>query len=435
MLNKAFRTTNIDVLIHFRTVIRDIKYQLIKEQLSSPVRVYRAQLISSEEIAILQRSVGEIISINSFFSSSIDRAYIVFLLDSGASDGLERVLFEIDADPHVMNTKPFADISSYSFFPTETEVLFMAGCMFRLVSLRQENGINVVHLTICSDDDNCLKKLFKHAREEIGEMNNLCTLGFLLFKSGKFEAAKKCLLQYLKELPEHHTDEAQCLLRLGNVLHELGEYDESLHMYNKALKINERTLAATDPIIGNNYNNLGIVYMSQGDMKQALSSYEKAFDIYKRAYGEDHERITISLDNIGSVYREEKKYDKALEYFRKSLAIKEHLFPADHPRSAASHGYIADVAFDTGHLDLAMEHFQLQLKMLLKSLPHDHLDIADCYTSIAIILQRQGDFMEALRMFEKANSINIKSLPPSHPRMIDVKKLLQHIQAVKTIMN
>jgi hypothetical protein len=208
MLNKAFRTVNVDVLIHFRTVIRDIKCQLMKEQLPTSVRVYRAQLISLEEIATLQRSVGQIISINSFFSSSTNHAYALFLLDSGASDSLERVLFEVDADPCVANTKPFADISSYSSFPCETEILFMAGCMFRLVSLRQQNGINIVHLTLCSDENNYLSELFKHVRQEIGEMDNLYTLGALLFKSGKLDAAKKCLQHHLDELPQHHADGA-----------------------------------------------------------------------------------------------------------------------------------------------------------------------------------------------------------------------------------
>ncbi|CAF1953011.1 unnamed protein product [Rotaria magnacalcarata] len=315
MLNKAFRTCDVDVLIHFRSVIRDIKCQLSKEQLSSPIRVYRAQLMSQEEIDTLKRSVNELISINSFFSSSIDRTYALFLLDSGASASLKRVLFEIEADPLLRNTKPFANISSYSSFPDEAEVLFMAGCIFRLVSVQEQNGINIVQLILCSEEENYLKELFKHVRQEIGEMNNLYTLGSLLFKSGKIHAAKKCLLQRLNELPDEHTDVAQCYHMLGNIMHECGEDDESRRMYNKALEINERTLPPNDPVIGNNHNNLGIVYMAKKDPKQALLHYEKALQIYKLAYGEEHERITISLDNIGIVYEDEKKYDEAIICF------------------------------------------------------------------------------------------------------------------------
>ncbi|CAM4814936.1 unnamed protein product [Rotaria magnacalcarata] len=433
MLNKAFRTCDVDVLIHFRSVIRDIKCQLSKEQLSSPIRVYRAQLMSQEEIDTLQRSVNELISINSFFSSSIDRTYALFLLDSGASASLKRVLFEIEADPLLRNTKPFANISSYSSFPDEAEVLFMAGCIFRLVSVQEQNGINIVQLILCSEEENYLKELFKHVRQEIGEMNNLYTLGSLLFKSGKIHAAKKCLLQRLNELPDEHTDVAQCYHMLGNIMHECGEDDESRRMYNKALEINERTLPPNDPVIGNNHNNLGIVYMAKKDPKQALLHYEKALQIYKLAYGEEHERITISLDNIGIVYEDEKKYDEAIICFRKSLAIKEKLLPNNHPRLAASHGYIADVHADVGQLDIAMEYYQIQLKMQLKSLPPDHLDIANCYNSMSLVLFKKGDYLQGMSMLEKANAIDIKSLPLNHPDTVRVKSICECIQVFKTV--
>ena len=52
------------------------------------------------------------------------------MIDS--SDNIEQVLFEIDADPQLDNIKPFSNITSFSYFPNEEEVLFMIGSIFRL---------------------------------------------------------------------------------------------------------------------------------------------------------------------------------------------------------------------------------------------------------------------------------------------------------------
>ncbi len=55
---------------------------------------------------------------------------------------LQRVLFIIDANPSVVTSEPFADIR---YFTTESEVLFMTGCVFRLKDNNQNmddsNGI------------------------------------------------------------------------------------------------------------------------------------------------------------------------------------------------------------------------------------------------------------------------------------------------------
>ena len=102
----------------------------------SPLRVYRSQMMSSDELDDLKQHIGQFISINSFFSTSTNRTTALFFLgDTTSLIDLERVLFEIDADPKMVTTKPFADISKYSDFTDESEVLFMIGSIFRLKSI------------------------------------------------------------------------------------------------------------------------------------------------------------------------------------------------------------------------------------------------------------------------------------------------------------
>ena len=147
-----------------------------KINVQHPIRVYRAQLMSNEEVQMLKDSLGEFISINSFFSTSLDRQQArSFFLISDNSNDVERVFFEIDADPRLDNIKPFSDISLHSYYPEEKEVLFMIGSIFRLVNIdRDKDGILIVRMKLCSNNDHQFKALFQHMQKKYinGETNS-----------------------------------------------------------------------------------------------------------------------------------------------------------------------------------------------------------------------------------------------------------------------
>ncbi|CAF1127736.1 unnamed protein product, partial [Rotaria sordida] len=117
-LNKALRVQNIDLLFIFRFFIRDIQEQLEKHQCSSSIHVFRGQLMLNEELKLLKDSIGQLISMNSFLSTSTDRQLALsFLYSSTVVDNMQRILFGIDADPRLEGIRPFANITNLSYFP------------------------------------------------------------------------------------------------------------------------------------------------------------------------------------------------------------------------------------------------------------------------------------------------------------------------------
>ena len=231
MLNKALRVQNIDLLFLFRFVIGDMYRQLKQNQCQSPVRVYRGQVMSNDELNTLRRSIGKFISINSFFSTSINRHKALgFLNSSNISNDLHRVLFVIDADPRVVTSKPFADISSLSDFGNECEVLFMIGCVFRLIDIRRDNDeqIWVIRMKLCGDDEHDLKKLFDHMKKEYGGGDNevsLRSFGDVLRQMGKYDLAEKMYHRLLAELPSNDPSLSDLYCSLGIVTKDKGDYD------------------------------------------------------------------------------------------------------------------------------------------------------------------------------------------------------------------
>jgi tetratricopeptide (TPR) repeat protein len=433
MLNKALRVQNIDLLFLFRFVISDIYHQLKQNQCKSSIRVYRGQVMSSDELDILRQSINELISINSFFSTSIDRHKAVgFLNGSGIINGLHRVLFVIDADPRVVTSKPCADISSLSDFCNECEVLFMIGCVFRLVDIRRDDHgqIWIIQMKLCGDDEHGLKKLFDHMKKEYAggdDEVNLRSFGNVLRRMGKYDLAEKMYCRLLNELPPNDSSLSALYYSLGSVTKDKGDYDSSLQWFHKSLEIKMRS----DPVdlvdIADIYNAIGECHRLKDDNNTALEYYEKGMKLYQQSNNENDPSMANFYNNIAIIYRKQKKYTQALDFYEKTLSIEEKHLPPDHSNIGDSHYNIGIVHYFLRQFEQAMECYHRSLKIRLKSLPAQHPSTARNYRSIGAVHEAKREWKQALTYYEKAATIYRHSLPPQHPSVIEIEKDIEDV--------
>ncbi|CAF3901821.1 unnamed protein product [Adineta steineri] len=258
-LNAALRTQNIHMIFLFRAYIYDIYCQLQKYQSKKFVRVYRCQLMSNDELNSLKQNVGQFISVNSFLSTTDERRTALFFLgDITTKIDSERVLFEIDADPQIVTTKPFANISKHSYFPVESEVLFMIGSIFRLNNIdRIDDQIWIIKMTLCNDDEHDLKQVLMYMKEQIesGEMN-LRILGKLLGTMGKLDLAEKYFNRLLQELPSDDPLLSSLYKDLGELASQRGNYDISVQWHQKSLAIKNKNQFYVNPTIKKTKNSI-----------------------------------------------------------------------------------------------------------------------------------------------------------------------------------
>jgi tetratricopeptide (TPR) repeat protein len=431
LLNKALRVQNIDLIFHFRFFIRDIGEQLERHKCSSPICVYRGQVISKEELQILKNSIGEFISINSFLSTSVDRQQALnFLNDLDLSDDFQRVLFTIDADPRRVGVKPFANITSYSYFSEEQEVLMMLGSIFQIVNIRRDRQISFIRIRLCGDNDHHLKPMFEHMKNQYGgndKQTDLLSFGTVLTHMGKYDEAQKYFQRLLNELPPQHQGIADCYHNLGHIAVEKGDYELSLQLYYKSLGIKLRTLKSDHPDIRESYNSIGVVQRKKGDYQQALESFNKALIIFQRSFDKDYQNLAKCFNNIGNVNQMQHKYLDALQYYQKALDIQNKHLPDDHPDLGSSHGNIGGVYQGLGHHDRALEHYQISLTILDKSLPSQHPSIAMTLKNIGVVYEDKGELQRALQYFEKAAVIRRHTLPSTHPNLHLIEQDIQRV--------
>ena len=435
MLNKALRIQNIDLLFQLRFVIGDIYQQLKQYQQESPIRVFRGQVMSIDELNTLRRSINNFISINSFFSTSTNpHQALSFLNSSIITNDLCRILFVIHADPRVVKSKPFADISSLSAFSNECEVLFMIGSIFRLTKIEEtkDKDIVTIYMELCGDDEHDLKELFDHMKNKYGGGNkevNLHSFGVVLYKMGKYDLAEKIYHRLLAELPPNDPSLGDLYWDLGIVTRDKAAYDSSLECFRKSLVIHEKKGSSNYQNIGYLYNLIGTVYGRKLELERALENYKKAIELFRNANDEDHPDMANFYNNIAIVYDDQKKYTEALDFYKKSLAIRKQHLPSNHPDIAGSHNNIGNVYYHLNKYDLAMEHYQQSIQIYLKSLPGDHPNIAMSYKNIASIHEKKREWKQALELSEKALNIYQHAFSSQHPDVLRVKACIQRVSS------
>ncbi|CAM2707144.1 unnamed protein product [Rotaria socialis] len=411
MLNKAFQVTNIDLLYYFNFFIGDVRKQLELNKSSSRIRTYRAQIMSSKELRLLKRSIGEIISIDVFLFTipSRERA-IQILQEFNVCHDLKRVLIEIDANPSYLNMKPFGDVTSLNYFTDVEVTLFMAATMFHPVDISEENDITVIQMETCCEEDPNVKTILDAIKAEDYEGKpNLLSLGYILSKMKKFYYAEKCYNQLLQEMPDDHYAMVSCYQGFGAIAMEKQEYDVSLKWYQKALDADKAKLKPDDPIIASEYNTLADIHVKKGEYTQAIQSYTRALDVWIAAFGTEHLKVAKCYNNIGITYETQEKYLDAIDYYKKAVIIYQKTRCVGYSEIATLYNHIAT------------------LKILTKIHPFGHPEAVKTMKNIAATHEASGNAEEALAQFETIASIHRQLLPLNHPDVADIADKMQRI--------
>ena len=427
LLNKALRVQNIHLIYLFRFLIRDLHTQLLTYQCPTTIHVYRGQLLVKEELEILKHSVGKYISINSFFSTSFNRD--LALLFSQELNQYERVLFDIEADPQLVNEKPFADISSHSYFPDESEVIFMLGSIFQLFKVDlTDDGVWIIHMTLSSGNDHDLKPIFEHMKNQHSQdRTDLLTFGHVLRHMGKFKEAENYYRRLLSSLPEDSQDLGRCYHALGIIAYEKGDYEGSLKWHEAALKIKLRSVKSDDPYLASSYNSIGAIYERQKDYQRALQVFHQSLAILKKNFGRDHPKVATCLNNIAGIYSIKQQYTKALKYIQQALTIREKHLPTDHPDIGASHSNIGIIYRCLGAYDQAIEHHNRSLAIQQKTLPSIHPQIASTLNNVGLVYEDKADFRQAFDYYKKAALIYRHALPSTHPNVTKTQQFIERV--------
>lgn len=406
LMNKALRVRNLELLLLFSFVIRDIIRQLQGRKPASTIECYRCQMMSKEEIDVLKKLCGKSISMNSFVSTSLQRENCQKFWDD--SSDLEQVLFKIEANPNLPGVKSFAYIASLSYFKEEDEVLFPMGSIFQIKSIVQNEGKTwVIELKLQTFVTNPVFQTFERMKQNpLSQETTIVDFADLVRRLGYRVLAEKYYQSYLNESETDIRVKADCYTGLGILKAEKHEYDKSLQWHQDSLMLKLEVLSANHPKIADSYNYLGIVHRKLGSLQTALNHHNKALKILQTHFGEQHPQIALCLSYTGKVHEISGDYDCALELYKQAAKMIFMSTPIDYR-------VLSEINQRLGHFYLvrrnytdALKYLNESLKDTLKVFHTQHRSIAKNYQYLGKVHTELGKIDEARKYITQADDIH-----------------------------
>jgi tetratricopeptide (TPR) repeat protein len=479
LVNRAFRTRNIDIIFKYRHFIVDLHQRLVElhekqysTETSVNLTVYRGQLISAEELNKLKTNINGIFSVNTFLSTTTrSNVALNFINDAFDRPFLEKVLYEININGQNQYKWPFADIHDISCNTHEGEILLDIGSTFRIDDVYEYTAdLWYVSLTLLDINDPSTKidtKLYDYLVENSlnKDVPTLLILCYFLEQMGEFERSRQFCQSMLRDIHEGqqfidiHAHLALIEYDLGNlhkakticeealamqidadkrnggttassalnhlhshlglILSELGDCKGAIFHYQQAVLIDEVVLVEDDEDRAVGFNNLGMAYKDLGDFKEALYWLEeRALKFQLSKLPHTHPDLAITYSNIGETYSENGNYTKAREMYDRVLAIEKQALPPLHPSTKTTFNNLAVVSEKIGDYDAALAYHRQALEILLHSYSLDHISFATTYNNMAVVFDHRGDFDEALCHYNKALEYLLASVgTEDHPNI------------------
>jgi tetratricopeptide (TPR) repeat protein len=334
-VGQAFRSEDFERIFIFRRYIFDLHWALDKHARNpdNPKKLpplYRGKKLSVAILQRLQDNVGNLISMNGFLSTTYNRniAIEIFAGVGQNRPGYKSVLFEFSID-EITVTEVCADISSISQFPSEKEVLFTIGSIWRIDSVENYNGLYwIVKLSSCNDVNLKIIQFF----EELTDDRTLLMLGDVLRELEQHTKAENIYYKMLDESTVNDETRATLYYNIAMINMTEGKYPAALRNLQEAEKLISSKMINAEPVTTISqplycrsivrspiriYNNMGRLYQKKGDAERALEYYIKALS---DGNSDPIDKATV-YDNIGLLHYSNGKYRDALKYLSEAVKL------------------------------------------------------------------------------------------------------------------
>ena len=253
----------------------------------------------------------------------------------------------------------------------------------------------------------------------IQRINLLSGLADVLLTLEDFDRAQRINEQNLTateaSLGPLHPRVAKMLVSQGNNLHERGDYEGARQAHEHALEILEAILGDRHPAIATTLNNLGNTLERLGREEEALEHHRRAQRIREEVFGPEHPQVAESLLGQGIALSAMKRYEEAVIVLVRALPVLEAAYGADHYVVGM---VLTQLGLAEGHLGdprAGEERLRRALVLIRAAKGERHSETAGILTDLAFVLRLQDDVEGARRTLAEALDVATEALGPEHP--------------------
>jgi tetratricopeptide (TPR) repeat protein len=422
LLNKAFRTENIDIIFNYHYFLSDLTKELTKLYVNQygdktgTLTVYRGQHIHIDELQKLQNSIGRLMSINTFFSTTTSSSVAADFSGNGEYryQGFESIIFQIEIDLSIQR-RPFAKIGQFSSNKDENEILFAIGSIFRIESVELYlDNIWLIVLTLTNEVKKEIEDLLEYFTKHIGTQPSLLELGVLLSKTGDFERA------------ENHYDLGVLHNNLGEIYRQQGYFDIAMQYYKLAIDELVESFGFLHLWFAIVHSNIATTYNARRQFDQSLIHFRCALFIMKRCRIEYEEELFSTIyHGMATTFVQKGQLKTALEFYDKTSKIELNILPSNHPSIAMTFNNIGQLYFEMKDYSKALENFLKAFPIMLSTLPNNHPQLAQLYANIGSAYSKQNEISKSIKyLLEAEQIIDRSTLTSDHQLREDIYRTL-----------
>jgi len=216
---------------------------------------------------------------------------------------------------------------------------------------------------------------------------------------------------------------AELCSELGQIHYKLGEFDEAMAQFGRALDFSIESLGEDHPLVAKAMNNLAAIYSQRGEMAKAIDLMERGKRIAEKNFGSKHPYVAMACHNLGLAYSELGHHEKAIASLRQAMAIREAALGEMHPEVGNTKVALARRIFVTGKTEEPLKLLQESLDLYAASFEAGHLAIAKAKLLLAEILIHVGNLAQAKTCLDESDAALSTQLDPSHSDLVKVRHL------------
>lgn len=432
ILNKAFKSTDIEKIYDFRFFLHDIRKQFEANKCTTKIQAYHGELIKDEDFPKFKLVEGTIIAMKSFYFTTLNEKNASCFIRE--LPGMKGVWYDIEADPEIQGVKPFIKTNSFPDLNDENGVIFMIGSLFKINEIRvNEKGVTIVKMVLCANEYNDpFKDRLNNTHEEkdpIGYAQLQCDMAQVFGYQQILNKADEILQKFMKkEIPDDHSDRFRYLDTLGKIYFGERDFDSSLNCHQQSLEMKKKILQANDPNLIESYNNIATVYIAKRNNTQALEAFQQSLKISKDIYGDDPPKLVPYYYEFAKIYESDGNFKEALSYHSQIYSSLLKCYNVDDVNLAGCYNNIGKTYFSLGQYPLALGYYETSLKIKLDNPDcFPPVSIALAHRGLASIYKQMGNFDQARTHFENSVKIYREIYSATHETVVEVETIIQKL--------
>ncbi len=230
--------------------------------------------------------------------------------------------------------------------------------------------------------------------------------------------ARDILERNLRNTERHMADQplaqADVYDLAGRLYQELGMYDQSGPLLERAYALRQAQLPVAHPHLADSLHHLANHHYLQGEFARAEREERQALEIRAGYFGEKSLEVAESLQQLGAYLLVQERTEEAETRLLRSLELHRALLPSADPRIAGALNTLSYFYYWTDDLQAAKVAGTQAVALLTEHFDADHPEVAEALSTLSLVLAKEGNFAEAEDLLARVLDIWREAYPDSH---------------------